>query len=63
MAAKGSKNNIANRGQGAKEKTYQGKPVEPVMYISNGRYVAARFKGGALVMDNNGKPIPYSAIN
>ena len=63
MAKKGSKNNIANRGTGARVKQLNGKDVIPVMLMSGkGKFMAAQFKNGPLVTDKNGKAIPYDKV-
>lgn len=65
MAKKGSKNNIANRGEAARVKTYEGLPVEPVQLIKSGvsNFIAAQFVGtGKLVKDSNNKYVAYGAI-
>lgn len=62
----GTKNNPANRGQSGKGKTYDNKPVKPVRYIGthvgHGKYIAAQYDNGQMVVDQNGKPIPWDAI-
>ena len=64
MAKKGSKNNIANRGTGAREKQLNGKTVIPVKMksLKQGSFIAAQFKNGPLVTDKEGNFIPYSKI-
>jgi hypothetical protein len=66
MAKKGSKNNISNRGEGARAKLYDGKTVEPVELIISGkrRIIAAKFKeGGQLVKGQSGDYISFSSIH
>ena len=65
--AKGSKNDISNRGTAARLKRLNGKEVTPVAYdgssMKHGRYMAAKYvEGGAVVRDSSGKPVPYSQI-
>lgn len=63
MAKKGSKNNIANRGTGARIKQLNGKDVIPVMFMGKrGKFVAAQFKNGPLVTDKNGDAVPYDKV-
>lgn len=63
MAKKGSKNNIANRGAAARAKFLNGKEVMPVMMVGkDSRFIAARIKDGPLVLDKQGKAIPYDKI-
>ncbi len=61
-----SKNNPARRGAADEQKTFDGKPVKPVLYVGShvghGRYMAAQDDGGKLVKDGEGKPIPFSQI-
>ncbi len=61
-----SKNNPARRGTADEQKTFDGKPVKPVLYVGShvghGRYMAAQDDGGKLVKDGEGKPIPFSQI-
>ncbi len=61
-----SKNNPARRGRADQQKTFDGKPVKPVLYIGShvghGRYVAAQDESGKLIIDQAGKPIPFSQI-
>ena len=48
------------------DKTYNGKPIKPVLYIGTwvgeGRYMAAQTEDGKIIKDPKGKPIPYSAF-
>ena len=61
--AKGSKNNIANRGSGAKIKKLNGKDVVPALFRGKkGKFIAAQFKNGPLALDVKGDPIPYDKV-
>lgn len=65
MSSKGSKNNPNARGKGAKLRTYGGKTVKPVLFIKSGvgRYMAAMYEDGKLVVDKStGLPIAYQNI-
>ena len=67
MAGKqGSKNNASNRGKAVELKKIDGKSVRPILYkgerVGHGNYMAAKFEGGVLVRDSEGKPIPYRAL-
>ncbi len=60
-----SKNNPLNRNRANQQKTFDGKKVKPVLYIdaSIGRYMAAQFEDGKLVMDpRSGQPIQFGSI-
>ena len=64
-----TKNNPAVRAdarRNRRDKTYQGKPVKPVVYVGkwvgHGRYVAAQDESGALVRDANGRPVPFGSL-
>ncbi len=62
-----TKNNPAVRANRTrKEKTHDGKPVKPVLYlgkwVGQGRYIAAQDESGNLVRDNQGRPIPFASI-
>ena len=61
-----SKNNPSRRGRQDQDKLFDGKKVKPVLYIGShvghGRYMATQEENGKLVMDKEGKPIPYSQI-
>jgi len=62
-AKKGSKNNIANRGTGAKIKEYNGKPIAPVKFISQGKsFIAAQYEDKKLVTGPSGDVLPYGSI-
>lgn len=59
----GSKNNIANRGTGAKLKVYDNKEVRPVKFVSQGSsFIAAQYENKTLVTGPDGKIIPYGSI-
>ena len=63
----GSKNNPHNRGKGAKKKELNGKVLEPVKYfgknVGHGNYIAAKItKSTDVVLDSNGKPVPWDEI-
>ena len=65
MAGKSSKNNPEARGKSTELRLYKGKKVKPVMFIQRGigRYIAAMFEDGNLVIDPITKlPIPYKAV-
>ena len=61
-----SKNNPSRRGRKDQDKLFYGKKVKPVLYVGShvghGRYMATQEENGKLVMDKEGKPIPYSRI-
>ena len=61
-----SKNDPNARGTAGSEKTYDGKKVKPVLYVGtavgHGRYIAVQDEGGKLVMDREGKPVPFRDI-
>ncbi|MDX2112252.1 MAG: hypothetical protein SFW63_00745 [Alphaproteobacteria bacterium] len=60
-----SKNNPEARGKVTELRKYNGKSVKPVLYIQRGvgRYIAAAFENGDLVIDKNTKlPIAYKNI-
>jgi len=60
-----SKNNPEARGKVTELRKYNGKSVKPVLYIQRGvgRYIAACFEDGNLVIDKNTKlPIAYKNI-
>lgn len=64
---KGSKNNIANRGSGARIKQLNGKTVIPVQFkganLGFGNFMAAMYEDEKkLVLDANGRPIPYDSV-
>ena len=60
-----SKNNPKNRTKGA-NKTFDGKPVKPVLYIGShaghGKYMAVQFDDGRMAMDKDNKPIIWDSI-
>ncbi len=64
-----NKNNPAVRAaasRGRREKTHDGKPVKPVLYVGkwvgHGRYVAAQDETGSLIRDARGRPVPYASL-
>lgn len=58
-----SKNDPTMRGK-AKDTTYQGKKVVPVMYVGqNTKYVAAQFDNGPIVLDESSKPVSWAAVS
>ncbi len=60
-----SKNNPEARGKVTELRKYNGKVVKPVLFIMRGvgRYIAAAFEDGPLVLDKNTKlPIAYKNI-
>ena len=60
---KGSKNNVANRGTGAKIKVYNGKNVFPVKYIAQGKsFIAAQYEDKSIVVGPTGEVLPYGSI-
>lgn len=66
MSSKASKNNIENRGKGAKARKYNNKNVKPVLFIQRGvgRYIAAAFEDGSMAIDKNTKlPVAYKDCN
>lgn len=62
----GTKNNPQNRGKAAVGKQYNGKPVKPVLYIGSqighGKYMAAIYDDGKMVMAPDNRPLPWDAI-
>lgn len=63
----GSKNNPKNRGGSAKTKIYNGKEVEPIMFISpvkgEGKYVSAKYaKTSDIICGEDKKPIRWNDI-
>lgn len=62
----GTKNNPKNRAKAGKKKQFNGKEVEPVLYhganCGHGKYIAAKYAGGDLVVDESGKPVAYDQI-
>jgi len=62
----GSKNNPKNRGTADQGKQYNGKPVKPVRYnggrVGHGNFMAAESDDGQLILDHNGRPIPWESI-
>ena len=61
-----SKNNPGRRSRQDQAKVFDGKKVKPVLYVGShvghGRYIATQEENGKLVLDKEGKPIPYSQI-
>lgn len=60
-----SKNNPEARGKVTELRKYNGKPVKPVLFIKSGvgRYMAAAFENGDLVLDKSTNlPIAYKNI-
>lgn len=60
-----SKNNPEARGKVTELRKYNGKTVKPVLFIKSGtgRYMAAAYEDGNLVMDKNTNlPIAYKNI-
>jgi hypothetical protein len=60
-----SKNNPEARGKVTEMRKYNGKSVKPVLFIQRGvgRYIAAAFENGELVIDKTTKlPIAYKKI-
>jgi hypothetical protein len=63
---KGSKNNIANRGSGAKSKFYNGKKVIAVLLNdrkNNRKFIAASYEDGSLVTSPDGGFVKYDSIS
>ncbi|CAL7962443.1 conserved hypothetical protein [Alphaproteobacteria bacterium] len=65
--AKGSKNNLENRGGSARLRKFNSRVVVPIMYdgsrLKHGKYVAAKYSDtGELVLNSTGVPVPYSSI-
>jgi hypothetical protein len=58
-----SKNDPTARGPAQQAKTFEGKKVKPALYVGSavghGRYIAAQDEGGKLIVDREGRPIPY----
>ena len=60
-----SKNNPDARGKVTALRKYNGKSVKPVLFIKRGvgRYIAAMFENGELVIDKkSGLPIAYKNV-
>lgn len=61
-----SKNDPTARGPAQQLKSFDGKKVKPTLYVGtavgHGRYIAAQDEGGKLVVDRDGRPIPYRDI-
>lgn len=65
MSSKASKNNPEARGKVTELRKYNGKVVKPVLFIKRGvgRYIAAAFEDGNLVIDKSTSlPIAYKNI-
>lgn len=61
----GSKNNIANRGTGAKAKFFNGKKVIPVLLNDrkhNRKFMAAAYEDGKLAVGTDGNFIKFDSI-
>lgn len=63
----GSKNNPKNRGEGAKNKKYNGKEVEPIMFvdpINKKKYLSAKYvKTTDIICGADKNPIKWSDIS
>jgi len=61
-----NKNNPNARGAKQQDKTYNGKPIKPVLYVGTwvgqGNFMAAQTEDGNIIKDSRGKPIPYAAF-
>ncbi len=61
-----SKNDPTARGPAQQLKIFEGKKVKPTLYVGtavgHGRYIAAQDESGKLVLDRDGRPIPYRDI-
>lgn len=61
-----SKNDPTARGPAQQAKTFEGKKVKPALYVGSavghGRYIAAQDEGGKLIVDREGRPIPYREL-
>ncbi|NBO18867.1 MAG: hypothetical protein EBV03_06520 [Proteobacteria bacterium] len=60
-----SKNNPEARGKVTALRKYNGKTVKPVLFIKSGvgRYIAAMYENGDLVIDKiTGLPIAYKSV-
>lgn len=60
-----SKNNPESRGKVTELRKFNGKIVKPVLFIKSGvgRYMAASYEDGNLVLDKNTKlPIAYKNV-
>ena len=61
-----NKNNPNARGAKQQDKTYNGKPIKPVLYVGNwvgqGKFMAAQTEDGKIIKDSKGKPIPFAAF-
>jgi hypothetical protein len=58
-----SKNDPTARGPAQSFKVYDGKKLKPSLYVGtavgHGRYIAAQDESGKLILDRDGRPIPY----
>lgn len=60
-----TKNNPDARGETTELRKYNGKSVKPVLFIMRGvgKYIAAAFEDGSLVIDKNTKlPVAYKNV-
>ena len=61
-----NKNNPNARGAKQQDKTYNGKPIKPVLYVGNwvdqGKDSITKTEEGKLIKDSRVKPIPYAAF-
>lgn len=61
-----SKNDPSARGPVQQTKTIDGKKIKPTLYVGtavgHGRYIAAQDETGKLVVDREGRPLPYRDI-
>ncbi|MEZ5824145.1 MAG: hypothetical protein R3C97_05230 [Geminicoccaceae bacterium] len=61
-----SKNDPTARGPAQQLKTFDGKKIKPALYVGtavgHGRYIAGQDESGKLVMDREGRPIPFRDI-
>jgi len=62
-----TKNNPKNKGSAGSKKQYDGRDIEPIMYIGTyrgeGKYISAKFaKTPEIILDKDGKPIKWKDI-
>ena len=61
-----SKNDPTARGPAQQLKTHEGKKIKPTLYVGtavgHGRYIAGQDESGKLVVDREGRPIPFRDI-
>ena len=62
-----TKNNPKNKGSAGGKKTYNGKDIEPIMYVGtyagHGKYMSAKYsKTTDIILDAAGKPIEWKSI-